>query len=754
VLNLSVIDSKDPHVAIITHDALTEFNDGNGFGSSDLSYQDANNPTVYPDAIFENDASLRVKLANLSDHYDNFSFSSEDPFVREDGLKDFQLKASELHPDFLQALRTVPQSLVNSTADPSSYMQATDIYGRTFAWYSPLTITFNDDDGTKLQDPGILIYEPSNSGVEITTTILPEFYGDEQNQTEKIVINITVTQSNTSARQTIINNARTYTFLDDIKPLISVSPYTDSNSTFIVVEAGANYIDESSEGNSYRMLIDGVLGGSEEILSVRADDVADGPITSSIVRTISDLNDSTTGSVFTSYPHVNHIFKIEYNVQDSEGNAADPVERFLIIKDTIAPLIYPQADANSSDNFEIDYLSTSPNVNSTSAIEDHLLSGLVASDYGALGAGVDDTIDGDLNTETNRDKWSVTITKPTSDIDPIRGFDEGRVYPFAKDDNGYVVTVTVTDEFGNTSTPRTRSLKIGDYQKPVIGLIGSSTIHDFLRYSTNSGLGAETEEISGVDFNATGFGGGMHRIMLDNYTFVDPGAYAHDYNSYFSTVLGYKDLQDNDGYGETYAMRRVQDRAEMEACVEIGVIYVYSALNNEVLSDPFLHYQNLMKDDIYGSDTNVTITPSENVKVPNVDGKSYNFEESNKTDGINMDVVKITNEYRVRDGWGNKSDIVERIIYIYESRQYPGFAFYATPLTDGDGGPFEHLYDDGTENRAFINSTRKDTDGDGVSDFWELAFGSNPEDRNSVPEQDLSDPSVYNSIDFNPSSAP
>ena len=86
--------------------------------------------------------------------------------------------------------------------------------------------------------------------------------------------------------------------------------------------------------------------------------------------------------------------------------------------------------------------------------------------------------------------------------------------------------------------------------------------------------------------------------------------------------------------GETYAMQG-QDRSDMEECADIGVIYVYSALNNDLLSDPFHHYQGLMQNNIT-SDTNVTITPSENVKVPNVDGNSYTFAEEKKTNGLNM----------------------------------------------------------------------------------------------------------------------
>ena len=334
-LILTVQDGTNPHVALITHDALNKFNSSStGLNSSDLSYQDANNPLVSPNSRFENDSTLISKLANLSVHYENFTFSNEDPYVMQNGTNGFLLKASELDSDFLETLKNSPQNLVSSTSDT---LNITDDFGRTFSWYSPFAVKFND--GTTLQDPGFLIYEPSNSGVTYSASIVPEFYGDDKNQTKQISLSLTVTQSNSSARQTTLTTARTYTFLDDIKPLISISPSTDANSTFIVLEAGSIYDDTTSSGNSLRMFKNGNFE-TEEILNVRADDVKDGSITSSIVRTITDLNDSGIGSVVTSYPHVNHIYKIEYNVNDSEGNAADPVFRYLIIKDTIAPLIY------------------------------------------------------------------------------------------------------------------------------------------------------------------------------------------------------------------------------------------------------------------------------------------------------------------------------------------------------------------------------------------------------------------------------
>jgi hypothetical protein len=82
-------------------------------------------------------------------------------------------------------------------------------------------------------------------------------------------------------------------------------------------------------------------------------------------------------------------------------------------------------------------------------------------------------------------------------------------------------------------------------------------------------------------------------------------------------------------------------------------------------------------------------------------------------------------------------------VYIYESRQYDGYAFYATPVLDASAAPFEDYYNNDTGN-PFLTSARKDLDGDGVSDFWEYALGTNHKDRTDVP--DMTDPSVFQSL--------
>ena len=90
------------------------------------------------------------------------------------------------------------------------------------------------------------------------------------------------------------------------------------------------------------------------------------------------------------------------------------------------------------------------------------------------------------------------------------------------------------------------------------------------------------------------------------------------------------------------------------------------------------------------TDANATGSPA---KVPDVDGEhsggGHSFTDINKTDLTNFDMTTITIEYRVMDGWENKSEVETRMVYIYESRQFGDYAFYATPLTDASGGAFE-----------------------------------------------------------------
>ena len=62
---------------------------------------------------------------------------------------------------------------------------------------------------------------------------------------------------------------------------------------------------------------------------------------------------------------------------------------------------------------------------------------------------------------------------------------------------------------------------------------------------------------------------------------------------------------------------------------------------------------------------------------------------------------------------------------------------------DASAAPFEDFYDNGSGN-PFLTSARKDLDGDGVSDFWEYALGTNHKDRSDLP--DMSDPAVFRTL--------
>ncbi|HCY58730.1 MAG TPA: hypothetical protein DHU78_07755, partial [Opitutae bacterium] len=244
------------------------------------------------------------------------------------------------------------------------------------------------------------------------------------------------------------------------------------------------------------------------------------------------------------------------------------------------------------------------------------------------------------------------------------------------------------------------------------------------------------------EYNATGFTDGAHRMLIADYDFVEPGIYAEDANAYFDVDDNYPDL-DGDGIGEGHAFVRVNSRDLMNDCSEgAGKIHIYSFFekNSYTMND----WQELLASNAYGfptellPDLNGTGSPA---RIPDVRaednsseggrGSFYGFED-NKTDFTNFKMTTITIEYRVMDGWDNKSEISTRMVYIYESRQFGDFAFYATPLTDASGAKFEQFYDNGSGD-PFLRSNRKDLDGDGVSDFWEIALGTDPEDSSDFP---------------------
>ena len=292
-------------------------------------------------------------------------------------------------------------------------------------------------------------------------------------------------------------------------------------------------------------------------------------------------------------------------------------------------------------------------------------------------------------------------------------------------------------------------------------MMGKSVIHDFLRFATNSASGAPTpptytDEISGNDFNSSGFGGGEHRMLLADYNFVDPGVYAEDNNSAWNIADNFPDL-DGDGIGEGYVSIKVDSLNKVSQCsTGPNIIHIYShfeesseALNSKSLKE----WQTLLESNLYGFPTDENGTGGSPAKVPKVwDSSSntgdHNFTDLNKESDTstltNLDMTVVTINYRVKDGWDNFSDPMSRIVYVYESKQYSGYAFYATPLTDINGNSFEDYDNNGSTGNPSMSASRKDTDGDGVSDFWEFALNTNYKDPSSKP--DLSDPAIFQAM--------
>ena len=249
----------------------------------------------------------------------------------------------------------------------------------------------------------------------------------------------------------------------------------------------------------------------------------------------------------TNLASLNKIYTIKYDVTDSAENAATPALRYVMVRDTLPPVI----GLPPTQLVVVDSTSISPNVRSEQLIKDYLVSDLTVQDANS-------NFDSNLT-------WNVTITKPNGQSsDPGgTGYDEpslglgavsGIVFPVKQSDPGYVVTITASDSSGNESAAVTRELKIGDTLPPTLTMMGKSIIHDFLRFSTNAtgtapSPATHTDEISGNEYNASGFGGGDHRMMLANYDFVDPGVYGEDANVNWSIDSHFPDWNGN-GVGE------------------------------------------------------------------------------------------------------------------------------------------------------------------------------------------------------------
>jgi hypothetical protein len=100
----------------------------------------------------------------------------------------------------------------------------------------------------------------------------------------------------------------------------------------------------------------------------------------------------------------------------------------------------------------------------------------------------------------------------------------------------------------------------------------------------------------------------------------------------------------------------------------------------------------------------------------------------------------------IKDSWDNVPEVTKiRRVHIYESEQLPDYAFYATPIVNGV--ELASYYDTNGSSDNFLSSIRKDYDGDGVSDFWEVLLS----EANSNPHLDPSsvDPGWHNPEQLN-----
>ena len=743
--NLVVQDTSAPDMAAIPHQYLA--NPSIALNSHHDPAKAISSPTVPVPT------EISTSLSQLAGYdYGSSSFNNATPYVSDFGSSyDFYFKYSQV-------------GQFDNTGIGQTTVEVQDTWGRTYVWHSAFKVTLQ---GVTVQDPGVYVRNDSTLPVTVQSSVNKVL--DTNGNPYKFYISYSCSQS--SGETAEILNARVIRFLDEVAPVLELSPSTDGVDTFVLAEGGVPYTDVSSSVHPWQY---NVKGGSETLVTRAFDAVEEGAVTDKIDRKIfqgfvdlsgsgtggtsvlrvdpitnatkslTEIGNSVAGLVATDLSSLDQIYTIRYDVTDSAENAASPLLRYVVVKDTLPPVV----GLPPTQLIIIDSTSTSnPDVRDEQSVKDYLMSDMTAQDAN--------------NFDTNL-TWSITITKPngqntlpggTGYDAPSAGSVSGIVFPVKRTDPGYVVTITAADSSGNVGNTVTRELKIGDNLPPTLTMMGKSVIHDFLRFAPNS-TGTpptpptQTDEITGQEFNATGFAQGEHRMLLAAYDFVDPGVYGEDENVNWSVDSGFPDW-DGDGMGEGYEFVKVTDRGEMETCSFQGTktplkIHVYSVLETM----PLEQLQNILKNGSgYTASAQTPIADS----VDPVKGYSFTDagKETNASRITNLRGTMLTLEYRVMDGWENLSNIRVRNVYIYESSQYDQYAFYATPingLQNDPSGVMENYYNDGSGG-AYLTSFRKDTDGDGMSDYWEAVFQTDAK----VPDASHATPdwSLLNNVDPN-----
>ena len=742
---IGVVDTIAPQVAIISHDflkGLSSMQTTNPVGLGDKPIVDDANPV--PDEILSSLKNLTGWIGN--DFNSDYVITLESP--------------SDIY------VLTDPNR-IKIAGHPNPSVVVKDELGRSKARFSAFYMEDNTTGEIIFEDPGIYVRNDTATGFSFKPSLTPVYSQAHNNQIVQFNVNYVVTQD--TGESMYLNSGRKIFIIDKEKPFISIGPDTSTN--LVVVEA--NRIGDSFDrytdlaGNVVKLFnpTDGSYIEDQKLV-LSAFDAYNGTITDRIFRKIMDSSGKVLGQLYDNvdplsvgtnvYGSIDATlldaeYKIEYTVRDIPidpslpTNISDMVSRRMIVKDTKPPILNV-SDSNST--FLVHYKSVAqPNIMDVESVKEFMLTGILPYDANNY----DQDFTYGAKTQSGESKWNITI-EPAFVPGAIFPRDRNRNLINDSEQEGYKFTITLKDQSGNESNALIRYLKVGDYEPPTLYLIGQSEIHDFLRFATNPLLSEEKvfpDRTLSAETNATGIGGGEHRMLLADYNFVDPGVYAEDENAYFDIKENYPDLNGN-GIGEGHAIVRVNNRFDMDSCAKgPGLIHVYSWFekNSYTMKD----WQDRLDSGNYGyntqllpTDANASGSPG---KVPDVKGEhsggGHNYNDLNKSDLTNFDMTVVTIEYRVMDGWENLSRIITRVVYIYESRQYDGYAFYATPVLDASAAPFEDYYNNDTGN-PFLTSARKDLDGDGVSDFWEYALGTNYKDRTDVP--DMTDPAVFQSL--------